>query len=46
MKIQPVGTATYEAVNLRTEAPELVPGEIRVASLNVLNYFVTLDDGF
>src|SRR5690606_36233245 len=27
-KIQPVGTAVYEAVNLRTEAPELVPGEI------------------
>lgn len=44
-KIQPVGTAVYEAVNLRTEAPELVPGEIRVASLNVLNYFVTLDLG-
>ena len=44
-KIQPVGTATYEAVNLRTEAPELVPGEIRIASLNVLNYFTTLDGG-
>ncbi len=44
-KIQPVGTATYEAVNLRTDAPELVPGEIRIASLNVLNYFTTLDGG-
>lgn len=44
-KVQPVGTATYSAVNLRTEAPELVPGEIRVASLNVLNYFVTIDTG-
>jgi len=44
-KIQPVGTAVYDAVNLRTDAPELVEGEIRVASLNVLNYFVTLDDG-
>jgi predicted extracellular nuclease len=44
-KIQPVGTATYEEVNPRTDAPELVEGEIRVASLNVLNYFVTLDDG-
>ena len=44
-KIQPVGTAVYEAVNLRTDAPELVPGEIRIASLNVLNYFTTLDGG-
>lgn len=44
-KIQPVGTAVYEALNLRTEAPELVPGEIRIASLNVLNYFTTLDAG-
>jgi len=43
-KIQPVGTAVYESVNQRTEAPELVAGEIRVASLNVLNYFVTLDN--
>ncbi len=34
----------YESVNPRTEAPELVAGEIRVASLNVLNYFVTLDN--
>jgi hypothetical protein len=44
-KIQPVGTATYTSVNPRTEAPELVVGEIRVASLNVLNYFVTIDTG-
>jgi len=44
-KIQPVGTAIYEAVNPRTDAPELVPGEIRIASLNVLNYFVTIDEG-
>ena len=44
-KVQPVGTANYEALNLRTDAPELVDGEIRIASLNVLNYFVTLDLG-
>lgn len=44
-KIQPVGTATYTQLNPRPEAPEMVPGEIRIASLNVLNYFVTLDDG-
>ena len=44
-KVQPVGTATYTPLNFRTEAPELVEGEIRVASLNVLNYFTTLDAG-
>lgn len=44
-KLQPVGTASYSPVNTRTVAPELVAGEIRVASLNVLNYFVTIDDG-
>jgi hypothetical protein len=44
-KIQPVGTATYESLNPRPAAPSLVEGEIRIASLNVLNYFVTIDDG-
>ena len=44
-KIQPVGTATYTALNERPAAPALVEGEIRIASLNVLNYFVTIDDG-
>jgi len=44
-KVQPVGTATYTPLNFRTEAPELVEGEIRIASLNVLNYFTTLDAG-
>lgn len=44
-KIQPVGTATYTQLNPRPDAPVMVPGEIRIASLNVLNYFVTLDDG-
>ncbi|NLZ26825.1 MAG: ExeM/NucH family extracellular endonuclease [Chloroflexi bacterium] len=44
-KIQPVGTATYESLNPRPAAPSLVEGEIRIASLNVLNYFVTIDTG-
>ena len=43
-KIQPVGTATYTALNTRPAAPALVAGEIRIASLNVLNYFVTIDN--
>jgi len=43
-KIQPVGTATYASLNERPAAPALVAGEIRIASLNVLNYFVTIDN--
>jgi len=43
-KIQPVGTATYTSLNARPAAPALVAGEIRIASLNVLNYFVTIDN--
>ncbi len=43
-KIQPVGTATYTSLNERPAAPSLVAGEIRIASLNVLNYFVTIDN--
>ncbi len=31
--------------NPRTPAPEAVGGDVRLASFNVLNYFVTLDDG-
>ncbi|WP_298914184.1 ExeM/NucH family extracellular endonuclease [uncultured Roseobacter sp.] len=38
-------TADYEASNPRTETPEDVGGNFKVASLNVLNYFTTLDDG-
>ena len=43
-KIQPVGTATHTQLNVRPPAPALAPGEIRIASMNVLNYFVTLDN--
>lgn len=38
-------TADYEAANPRPESPEDVGGNFKVASLNVLNYFTTLDDG-
>lgn len=37
--------ADYEAANPRPESPEDVGGNFKVASLNVLNYFTTLDDG-
>jgi hypothetical protein len=34
--------ATYNAVNPRTVAPDLVAGELRISSINTLNYFITL----
>lgn len=37
--------ADYTAANPRPESPEDVGGNFKVASLNVLNYFTTLDDG-
>lgn len=37
--------ADYQATNPRPETPEDVGGNFKVASLNVLNYFTTLDDG-
>ncbi|MGI6250182.1 MAG: ExeM/NucH family extracellular endonuclease [Anaerolineaceae bacterium] len=41
-KLQQVGTAAYSSLNPRTEAPDMVPGEIRVSTINTLNYFVSL----
>ncbi len=38
------GENTFEKVNFRQNAPEEVGGTLKVASLNVLNYFTTLDD--
>jgi predicted extracellular nuclease len=35
----------FEAVNERPTAAPAVGGDVKVASFNVLNYFVTLDDG-
>ena len=37
--------ADYTQTNPRPETPEDVGGTFKVASLNVLNYFTTLDDG-
>ncbi len=44
-RVQPTTGATYEDANPRTTAPEILEGDLKVASFNVLNYFVTLDDG-
>ena len=38
-----VGEATFNQNNPRTIAPSLVPGEIRVSSINTLNFFKTLN---
>ncbi len=42
-RIIPTGPATYTAVNPRPAAPDPVGGDIRVAAMNTLNFFVTLD---
>jgi 5'-nucleotidase len=36
----PVGRTTFKSTNPRTSAPENVGGDLRLASFNVLNYFV------
>jgi len=43
--IQPTEGADYTPTNLRTPAPDIIEGDIKVASLNVYNYFTTIDDG-
>ncbi len=42
-RIFPTGPADYTAANPRPAAPEPVGGSLRVAAMNTLNYFVTLD---
>jgi predicted extracellular nuclease len=42
-RIQPTGPATYVEVNPRPASPEPVGGTVRVAAMNTLNFFVTLD---
>lgn len=44
-RIQPTTGADYIPVNPRSEIPEDVGGRLKVASFNVLNYFLTIDDG-
>jgi predicted extracellular nuclease len=42
-RIQPTGPADYAAVNPRPAAPADVGGDVRVAAMNTLNFFLTLD---
>ena len=42
-RIFPTGPADYSATNERPTAPEPVGGTLRVAAMNTLNFFLTLD---
>jgi hypothetical protein len=42
-RIQPTAPAYYTSVNPRTATPEPVGGRLRVAAMNTLNFFITLD---
>ncbi len=42
-RIVPTGAADYTAANPRPAAPAPVGGSVRVAAMNTLNYFLTLD---
>jgi predicted extracellular nuclease len=42
-RIQPTGAATYTPVNPRPASPEPVGGNLRAATMNTLNFFITQD---
>lgn len=44
-RIRPEVDPSFSASNPRPESPDDVGGRLKVASFNVLNYFVTIDDG-
>jgi hypothetical protein len=44
-RIQPTQGADYTAANLRPDQPNIIEGDIKIANLNVLNYFTTIDAG-
>ncbi|MCK6209695.1 ExeM/NucH family extracellular endonuclease [Georgenia sp. EYE_87] len=44
-RVQPTAYGEYTAANPRPEEAPEVDGRVRVASFNVLNYFLTLDEG-
>ncbi|MET3134898.1 putative extracellular nuclease [Oxalobacteraceae bacterium GrIS 1.11] len=44
-KLQPTAAPLFSRDNPRTVAPLLAPGNVRVASANVLNFFSTFTDG-
>jgi predicted extracellular nuclease len=41
-RIQPTDGADYTPANARPEAPPIMEGDLKIASMNVLNYFTTL----
>ncbi|WP_293119281.1 ExeM/NucH family extracellular endonuclease [Okeania sp. SIO1I7] len=43
-RVQPVNPIDFQATNPRPETPEDVGGNLKVASINVLNFFTTLDE--
>ena len=43
-RVQPTQGANYSSDNPRPAAPDAVGGTLKVASVNVLNYFTTTDD--
>jgi uncharacterized protein len=42
-RVQPVGAIVFDHLNPRPENPAAVGGRLRIAAMNVLNYFTTLD---
>jgi predicted extracellular nuclease len=44
-KLHPVGAVNFTRTNPRTDAPAPQPGNLKLASFNVLNYFTTFTDG-
>lgn len=44
-KVQPTETPVFSRSNPRDAAPTVAPGNVRVASANVLNFFTTFTDG-
>ena len=42
-RVVPTGPADYTALNARPAAPEAVGGTVRLAAMNTLNFFVTLE---
>ena len=42
-RIQPTAPADYTAANARPDAPEEIDGDLRVAAMNTLNFFITAD---
>ena len=44
-RLEPVNDVSFDSVNPPPQTPPAVGGNIVVASLNLLNYFTTIDDG-